>query len=55
MPLRQEVLGFISACEAIQEFLAVGDILTEDEQGVLELETRDLLEKLLNKSGSGAA
>jgi hypothetical protein len=43
MPIRQEVLKFISACELIHELLAGGGILTGDERSLVETEANDLL------------
>ena len=52
MPLREEVRCFISGCEKIQEFVAGGGTLTEDEQGVIEMAAIELLAEIRPKSES---
>lgn len=54
MPLCQEVQCFVIACEVIQSIFAGGGTLTEDELGVLMLETEELREKLLERVGGDA-
>lgn len=51
MPLRQEVQRFISACEHIYEFLAMGGALTEDERAVLEVAAIEFLTKIRPNNG----
>ena len=43
MALCLEVRTFVHACEQIHAYLAVGGILTEEEKGVVETATRELL------------
>ena len=42
----REVQKFISACESIHSRLDQGGLLTLDEQELIEISARDLLEKL---------
>lgn len=53
MPVRQEVLKFISACEVIHSLLAGGVSLTEDERRLVEAEANELL-AVLGPGGADA-
>jgi hypothetical protein len=51
MPLREEVQSFVSGCEKVQEFLAGGGSLTEDQRGVVEMAALDLLAQIRPSNG----
>lgn len=48
--LRQEVVDFIRACEALQSVLAQGGTLTPDENAVIEFSALELLSKVASGS-----
>lgn len=54
MAIRQEVLKFVSACEAIHGLLAGGVSLTEDERRLVETEANELLAAIGPGSGGSS-
>jgi hypothetical protein len=54
MPIRQEVLQFITACELIHGLLAAGGTLSEDERAVVEMQAIELLAAIRPGGGTSS-